>query len=57
MSRDFQFGTWQISGHFIFVEQRVPVKSSNFPAYLCEKRIVLAKTSRIAFAIFAANCY
>jgi len=57
MSRDFQFGTWQISGHFIFVEQRVPVKSSNFPAYLCEKRIVLAKISRIAFAIFAANCY
>ena len=23
-SRDFQFGTWKISGHLIFVEQRVP---------------------------------
>jgi hypothetical protein len=33
-SRDFQFGTWKISGHLIFVEQNVP-KFTELTAFYC----------------------
>jgi len=31
-SRDFQFGTWKITGLLIFVEQRVPKFTGSHPA-------------------------